>query len=81
MRPTLSFTSLSAEPKKKRIQDERVNTANVIFITVSCIFFICRGIFWPFTLCGLLFIAFCSSCFLCMYRIFACETLGGELDV
>lgn len=40
-----------------------------------------RCIFCLFTLCGLLFIAFCSSCFLYIYiyRIFVCETLGGEL--
>ena len=35
--------------------------------------------FCLFTLCGLRFIAFCSSCFLCMCRIFASKTLGGEL--
>lgn len=79
-RPTRSITSLSAEPKKKPMQDKQQNTTNVIFIAVSFIcFLIFRCIFCLFTLCGLLFIFFCSSCFLCICRIFACETLGGEL--
>jgi hypothetical protein len=79
-RLTHSITSLSAEPKKKPIQDEQLNTTNVIFIAVSCICFLILGVcFCLFTLCGLLFIAFCSSCFVCMCRIFASETLVGEL--
>jgi len=79
-RPMPSITTLFAEPKKKRTQNEQLNLKNVIFIALSFIcFLICMCIFYLFTPCGLLFIAFYTSCFLCMCRTLVCETLGGEL--
>jgi hypothetical protein len=79
-RPTRSVTALSTESNKKRKQDKQLNTTNVIFIAVSFICFLtCGCIFLLPTICGLLFITFCSSCFLCIFRNFACERLGGEL--
>jgi hypothetical protein len=43
-----------------------------VFLFVRAFF-----VFLIFAACS--FITLCSSCFLCMCRVFACETLGGEL--